>query len=125
MVWLRARKGVRVSEQDREVLAAVQAIQSLFDETDDPAERFKRLTALLKGWPDLHKEVRAMRQKVGEELYAGGEGLNYEAIGALIDVTESRARHIVLGITNPSRTKRKEEKARAEREAAGGGDADG
>lgn len=113
---------MRVSEQDREVLLAVQAIQSLFEQTDDPAERFKRLTALLTGWPDLHREVRAMRQKVGEELYDGGNGLNYEAIGQLIDVTESRARHIVLGITNPSRTKRKkEEKERAEREAGGAG----
>lgn len=110
---------MRVSEQDREVLLAVQAIQSLFDQTDDPAERFKRLTALLKGWPDLHKQVRAMRQEAGQELYDNGNGLKYDAIGQLIDVTESRARHIVLGITNPSRTKRKEEKERAEREAGG------
>jgi hypothetical protein len=102
-------------EEDREVAAAVKAITSLFPDTEDPADRFKRLSVLLKAWPDVHKAVREMRQDTGIELYADGEGLTYGEIGQLIGVTESRARHIVLGITNPSREKRKrEERERAE-----------
>ncbi len=118
---LRARKGERVSnESDREVRLAVEQIEGLFAHTEDPVERFKRLSALLDGWPAFHKAVRIMRQNVGGELYAEGEGMNYKAIGELIGVTESRARHIVLGITNPSRQKRQEEqRARGERDGSG------
>ncbi|MFF4179660.1 hypothetical protein [Streptomyces sp. NPDC001750] len=109
-------------ESDREVQLAVEQIKALFAQTEDPVERFKRLSALLDGWPDLHKTVRIMRQDVGGELYAGGEGMNYKAIGELIGVTESRARHIVRGITNPSRQKRQEEqRAKGEREGSGTG----
>ncbi|WP_199570578.1 hypothetical protein [Streptomyces murinus] len=107
-------------DQNREVREAVEAIKSLFAQTEDPAERFKRLTELLGGWPDLHQQVRAMRQEVGDELRAGG--MTYGEIGDLIDVTESRARHIVKGITNPSRQKRKAEQVRAEQERQEGGD---
>lgn len=98
-------------EIDREVEAAVEAIEALFPD-EDPTDRFKRLTALLKGWPDVHKRVRAMRQATGQHLYASGNdgaGMTYDEIGQLIGATESRARHIVLGITNPSRQKRQRE----------------
>jgi hypothetical protein len=113
----RAQKGERVSdEEEREVAAAVKAITSLFSDTEDPAERFKRLSVLLNAWPDVHKAVRQLRQDTGVELYADGDGLTYGEIGQLIGITESRARHIVLGIRNPSREKRKrEEKEAAER----------
>jgi hypothetical protein len=92
----------------------MRALEALFDETEDPTERFKRLSLLLDDWPDLHHGVRLMRQQTGEQLYENA-GMTYEAIGALIGVTESRARHIVKGITNPSRQKRKAEKEAAER----------
>jgi hypothetical protein len=112
-------------EEDREVAAAVKAITSLFPDTEDPADRFKRLSVLLKAWPDVHKAVRQLRQDTGAELYADGGGLTYDEIGKLIGITESRARHIVLGITNPSREKRKREQKeaadRAEREGQGDG----
>lgn len=102
----------------------MQAIEGLFSETEDPVERFRRLSELLDDWPDLHHGVRLMRQKTGEQLYADGKGMTYGAIGGLIGVTESRARHIVKGITNPSRQKRKEEEARARQEHPGS-DGDG
>ncbi|WP_152886116.1 hypothetical protein [Streptomyces adustus] len=101
------------------------ALEGLFKNTEDPAERFKRLSELLEGWPDLHQGVRLLRQQAGEQLYKGGQGMTYGAIGDLIGVTESRARHIVKGITNPSRQKRKaeeEEAKRAERERRAGTD---
>ncbi|MFF4900507.1 hypothetical protein [Streptomyces sp. NPDC001068] len=103
----------------------MEALKGLFKDTEDPAERFRRLSALLDGWPDVHSAVRRLRQQVGEQLYNDGNGLTYGAIGDLISVTESRARHIVKGITNPSRQKRKaeeEEARRAERERRGMGD---
>jgi hypothetical protein len=106
----RAQKGAGVSEENEEVGRAMQAIEGLFKDTDDPEERFKKLSALLDGWPDLHSGVRLLRQRVGEQLHANGEGMTYGAIGDLIGVTESRARHIVKGITNPSRQKKQAEK---------------
>ncbi|MCX4458517.1 hypothetical protein OOK58_42145 [Streptomyces sp. NBC_01728] len=112
-------------EPNEEVKQLMQAIEGLFKGTEEPAERFKRLSELLDGWPDLHSGVRLLRQQVGEQLYDNGNGLTYGAIGDLIGVTESRARHIVKGITNPSRQKRKaeeEEARRAERERRGKGD---
>jgi DNA-directed RNA polymerase sigma subunit (sigma70/sigma32) len=116
----RAQKGERVSDEtDQEVAAAVEAIKALFPRTEDAADRFKRLTALLNGWPDVHRQVRAMRQETGAQLYSGGKGLTYDEIGKLINVTESRARHIVLGITNPSREKRKREEREREAGEAG------
>ncbi|MFJ9760821.1 hypothetical protein [Streptomyces sp. NPDC101149] len=97
-------------EPNEEVQRAMRALEGLFDDTEDPVERFRRLSDLLDDWPDLHQGVRRMRQQVGEQLYANGKGLTYDAIGKLIGVTESRARHIVKGITNPSRQKRQREK---------------
>lgn len=109
-------------ETNREVDAAVQAIEALFPD-EDPAERFRRLTALLKGWPEVHKRVRAMRQATGQHLYVsgnGGTGMTYDEIGQLIGATESRARHIVLGITNPSRQKRQRDQREGKGDAARG-----
>lgn len=80
------------------------AITLLGPQPEDPAERFKRLSVLLKDWPDLHKAVRALRQDIANELYDGG--MTYDAMGKLIGVTESRARHITKGITHPSRQKK-------------------
>lgn len=82
------------------------AIASLGPDPEDPAERFKRLSVLLKDWPDLHKAVRAMRQDVANELHDGG--MSYDAMGKLIGVTHSRARHIAKGITHPSRQKKEQ-----------------
>ncbi|MFE3033051.1 hypothetical protein ACFXKY_15575 [Streptomyces canus] len=112
-------------QPNEEVRRAMQAIEGLFSDTEDPVERFRRLSALLDDWPDLHHGVRLMRQAAGEQLYAGGKGMTYASIGGLINVTESRARHIVKGITNPSRQKRKEEQARGQERPGndgGGGD---
>lgn len=100
-------------DESQEVAAAVQAIRSLISD-EDPVVRFKRLTALLAGWPDLTTQVRAMRQEAGEELYRGDRKLTFAQIGQLIGVTESRARHIVMGITNPSRQKRRAQPAAAD-----------
>ncbi len=88
-----------------EVQRVLETITQLGPEPEDPAERFKRLSALLKDWPDLHKAVRSLRQDVANELYDGG--MTYDAMGQLIGVTESRARHIAKGITHPSRQKAK------------------
>ena len=101
-------------EPNEEVRRAMRALEALFDDAEDTTERFKRLSLLLDEWPELHHGVRLMRQSTGEQLYSD-EGMTYEAIGNLIGVTESRARHIVKGITNPSRQKRKAEKEAAER----------
>lgn len=73
-------------------------------EDEDATERFKRLSVLLKDWPKLHGAVRALRQDVANELHDGG--MSYDAMGKLIGVTESRARHIAKGITHPSRQKK-------------------
>lgn len=82
-----------------------QAIADLFA-TDDPREKFIRLSRLLNNWPDLHREVRGMRQETADGLYEQ-EGMTYGEIGDLIGITESRARHIVKGIVRPSREKAK------------------
>ncbi|MFE0765415.1 hypothetical protein [Streptomyces smyrnaeus] len=85
------------------------AIAALFEE-DTPEEQFIRLSRLLNVWPEVHREVRRLRQDVANELH--DSGMTYDAIGGLIDVTESRARHIAKGIVSPSR-----EKSKADREA--------
>lgn len=109
-VGLRTRKGERVSDKlDEEVQRVLDAIAMSGSEQEDPVERFKRLSALLAKWPELHKEVRSLRQDVANELYDGG--MTYDAMGQLIGVTESRARHITKGIVNPSREKKKRESA--------------
>ena len=115
-------------EPNEEVRRAMRALEALFDDAEDTTERFKRLSLLLDEIAqELHHGVRLMRQSTGEQLYSD-EGMTYEAIGDLIGVTESRARHIVKGITNPSRQKRKAEKEAAERvqrEGQGDGGAGG
>jgi DNA-directed RNA polymerase specialized sigma24 family protein len=110
--------GVHVADgTDEEVQRVLDSIDAL-GQTGDPAERLKRLTALLKRWPGLHQEVRAMRQQAANELHDGG--LSYEEIGKLIDVSLSRARHIAKGITNPVKQKAKEQ----QRDAAANAGAD-
>lgn len=88
-----------------EVRRVLDAIAAPGEQPEDAVERFKRLSMLLKGWPELHSAVRALRQGTGEQLHSNG--MTYDAIGQLIDVTESRARHIVKGITVPSRQKKR------------------
>ncbi|MEU0184156.1 hypothetical protein ABZ312_23640 [Streptomyces sp. NPDC006207] len=95
-------------EIDEEVQRVLDSIDALA-QSGDPAERLKRLTDLLNRWPDLHKEVRAMRQQAASELH--DNGLSYEDIGKLINVSFSRARHITKGITNPSKQKAKVEQS--------------
>jgi hypothetical protein len=92
------------NEMHEEVQRVLDAITLLGSQPEDPAERFKRLSVLLKDWPDLHKAVRSLRQDVANELYDGG--MTYDAMGKLIGVTESRARHIAKGITHPSKQKK-------------------
>jgi DNA-directed RNA polymerase specialized sigma24 family protein len=98
-------------QTDEEVQRVLDSIGAL-GQSGDAAERLKRLTDLLEQWPSLHKEVRIMRQKAANELH--DDGLSYEEIGKLINVSLSRARHIAKGITNPSKQRDKEKRAEAE-----------
>jgi len=94
-------------DPDEEVRRVLDSIDVL-GQTGDAAERLKRLTDLLNRWPDLHQEVRAMRQQAATELHDGG--LSYEEIGKIIGVSLSRARHIAKGITNPAKQRAREKK---------------
>lgn len=92
-------------ETDEEVQRVLDSIDAL-GQSGDPAERAKRLTELLNRWPDLHKEVRAMRQQAVSELRSENH-MTYKEIGVLLGVSLSRARHIAEGITNPVKQKAK------------------
>ncbi|QKW06988.1 hypothetical protein HUT18_11830 [Streptomyces sp. NA04227] len=93
------------------------AIAALFEE-DTPEERFIRLTRLLTDWPELHAQVRQMRQATGDDLH--DNGMTYKEIGALIDVTEGRARHIAKGIVRPVRDNAKAKRKSGEKPEAAG-----
>lgn len=104
---------------DQEVQRVLDSIEALGQ--GDPAERAKRLTLLLNRWPNLHKEVRSLRQDAVNELHDGG--MSYDDIGKLINVSLSRARHIAKGITNPSKQKVTPKKAANDARADAGPDA--
>lgn len=91
-----------MDQGDERIQRMLDSIEAL-GTSGDAVERLKRLTKVLNQWPELHRQVRAMRQEAAKELH--DDGMPYDAIGKLIDVTESRARHIVKGITNPAKQK--------------------
>lgn len=88
----------------------LRAIEDLLD-GEDRERQFILLSDLLREWPAFHREVRLLRQQVGDDLRTK-DGKTFAEIGELIHVTESRARHIVKGIVSPSREK--EKRARTE-----------
>jgi DNA-directed RNA polymerase specialized sigma24 family protein len=89
---------------DEEVQRVLDSIDALGTD-GDAAERAKRLTALLDGWPDTHARVRALRQQAVQELHRSG--MSYRKIGELLGVSFGRVRQIIDGETaGPAKRKR-------------------
>lgn len=83
-------------DRDQEVQRVLEAIDALGD-SEDPTVRAKRLTELLKQWPDTYAKVREMRQRAVTELHKGG--MTYRQIGELLSMSHGRVGQIIAGET--------------------------
>jgi DNA-directed RNA polymerase specialized sigma24 family protein len=83
-----------VADEDEEVRRVLDAIDALGTD-GDAADRARRLTALLDGWPDTHTRVRQLRQQAVKELH--DSGLSYRKIGDLLGISFGRVRQIIDG----------------------------
>jgi DNA-directed RNA polymerase specialized sigma24 family protein len=75
------------------VRAALRALEGI----SDPMERAVATTALLREWPDLHREVREVRQQA--VISAHGQGRTYDEIGEALGTSGDRAGQIARGKT--------------------------
>ena len=75
-------------ERVREAIRALEGIS-------DPGDRATAVTELLREWPDLHRELREVRQEAVRTLHE--QGATYDEIGPQIGVTGYRASQISRG----------------------------
>ena len=81
---------------DEEVQAVRDAVRA-FAQISDPYVRARKLAALLSEWPDIHAEVRRLRQDTFVEMHANGA--TYQQIGHQLGMTKERAWQIAKGRT--------------------------
>lgn len=73
------------------VRAALRALEAI----SDPMERARETSALLRDWPDLHRELREVRQQA--VIAAHDQGRTFEEIGEQIETSKDRASQIARG----------------------------
>jgi DNA-binding NarL/FixJ family response regulator len=73
------------------VRAALRALEAI----SDPMERAKATTELLREWPDLHRELREVRQQA--VISAHDQGRTYDEIGEQLGTSGDRAGQIARG----------------------------
>lgn len=78
-------------EESREVQQVINGLESI----DDAGERAIAAGALLKNWPDLHRQVREVRQQA--VIVLRQQGMSHADIAKLLGVTKSRAAQIAEG----------------------------
>ena len=88
-----------INEEVQRVLDAIDAL----GQSGDATERAQKLTGLLDEWSKRHARIRELRQEAVQEMHASG--MSYRAIGTVLGISFSRARHIAQGITNPRAVK--------------------
>lgn len=96
----------------RRVLDAVDAVAR----SEDLVGRARRLSLLLKEWPEQQKRLRVARQDAVARLSEGG--MTHREIAALLDISYGRVRQIIAGET-ASYSKRRGRQAAPR--ASGGG----
>lgn len=78
-------------EASREVQRVIEGLESI----GDAGERALAAGELLKNWPDLHRQVREIRQQA--VIVLRQQGMSHADIAALLKVTKSRAAQIAEG----------------------------
>ncbi|MFF9312172.1 hypothetical protein ACF1BS_14800 [Streptomyces sp. NPDC014748] len=73
------------------VRAALRALEAI----SDPVERARETSALLRDWPDLHRELREVREQAVRSAH--DQGRTYDEIGEEIGTTGDRASQIARG----------------------------
>ncbi|CAM5480530.1 MULTISPECIES: hypothetical protein [Streptomyces] len=101
-------------QDSEEVSRLVDAIEA-FRAIEDPAERTKVASEALRRWPDLHSELRSIRQD--SVLQLRDQGLTWPQIATIIGggIKPERAQQIGKGLSGAQR-KKNERAAKAERE---------
>lgn len=88
-------------EELRNFEDAVAALEAV----PDAADRAVAAAKVLREWPQLHAQVREVRQQAVEQLRA--QGLSFAEIGALLGVKRQRAEQIAKGVVrNPPATRK-------------------
>lgn len=90
-------------QPDEEVKRVLETIEALGSPDTPAAVRAKRLTELLDQWPDLHRQIREMRQAAMKEMQ--DDGLSLRAISAETNVSFGRVREIIQGVTKRPKKK--------------------
>jgi DNA-directed RNA polymerase specialized sigma24 family protein len=73
----------------------VQRVIDALENIGDAADRAKAAGELLLSWPDLHRQVREVRQQA--VLVMRQQGLSYAEIGRALDISKARAQQIAEG----------------------------
>ncbi|WP_308293868.1 hypothetical protein [Streptomyces sp. Vc74B-19] len=110
-----SEKPEATGQDPEEVNRLVDAIRSL-EEIEDPAERTRVVSAVLRRWPDLHKALRVLRQDSVNTLRE--TGLTWPQIAEIIGggIKPERAQQISKGLSGATRKKLKQEREKQERE---------
>jgi DNA-directed RNA polymerase specialized sigma subunit len=73
------------------VRAALRALEAI----SDPMERARETSALLREWPELHRELREVREQAVASAH--DQGRTYDEIGEQIGTSGYRASQIARG----------------------------
>ena len=105
------------AEQNPEEVSRLMEAIAAFEAIEDPAERTRAVSEALRQWPDLHSELRSMRQQSVNALRNGG--LTWQQIADIIggDIRPERAQQIGKGLSGAQRKKNR----RAAEQAQGDG----
>ncbi|MGW4007904.1 hypothetical protein [Streptomyces sp. NPDC004763] len=101
-----------MAEELKEVTRLLEAIKS-FEAIEDPAERAAAVTKALETWPDLHKELRRIREESVQTL-RNDRRMTWSQIGKILGgVTAERAQQISKGLSGAQRKKNQRQAAAA------------
>ncbi|KAB8162936.1 hypothetical protein FH609_004210 [Streptomyces sp. 3MP-14] len=81
--------------EERPEVAAVRTAVRALEAIPDATERATAATELLRGWPELHRLVREIREHAVMTMH--GQGMDWPEIGRAIGVDRSRAWRIGHG----------------------------
>ncbi|MDX3074603.1 hypothetical protein [Streptomyces sp. MI02-7b] len=73
------------------VRAALRALEGI----SDPMDRAKATTELLREWPELHRELREVRQQA--VISAHAQGRTFDEIGPELGMSGDRAGQVARG----------------------------